>query len=393
METRSGRGGARVGGVMSESPLKQMTALGQSLWLDYIRRDLMANGGLRHLIEEDGLRGLTSNPAIFKTAIADSHDYDDDIRVLFREGKTTREIYESLSQYDVRSAADEFRNLYESTDGREGYVSLEVNPHLARDTQGTMEEARRLWKSLDRPNVFIKVPATLEGLPAIQQLIREGININATLIFGQVRYTQVAKAYIAGVEERLAEGKSLRRLASVASFFVSRIDTMVDPLLDPIIQHAGTNADTARSLKGGVATASAKLAYQDFKGIFGSCHFADLEIQGARKQRLLWASTGTKNPEYRDVKYVEALIGPDTINTVPLDTLDAFRDHGRAQASLEADLGEAQRVMDRLAVLRINIDRISQQLEAEGIQKFIQPFDQLMDGFTRALPKPVKDHP
>jgi len=378
---------------MKKNPLKQLVTLGQSVWLDYIRRDLMANGGLKHLIREDGLRGMTSNPAIFEKAIADSHDYDDDIRTLLAEGKGPTAIYESLSQYDVQCAADEFRALYNRTEGLDGYVSLEVNPHLAHDTGGTVEEARRLWTALDRPNVLIKIPATQEGLPAIQQLIREGININVTLLFGLPRYRQVVEAYTAGLEERLAQGGALNRVASVASFFVSRLDTLVDSMLDSILKQGSTEADLAKEVLGQTAVASAKLAYQSYKEMFAEASFKRLEASGARPQRLLWASTGTKNPAYSDLKYVESLIGPDTVNTIPMDTLNAFRHHGVAKATLEEGLVEAAQALSRLAPLGIQIDKVTQQLEDEGIEKFIQPFDQLMEGFTKVLPLPVKEVP
>jgi transaldolase len=364
---------------MKNNPLRQLGTLGQSIWLDYIRRDLIAGGGLRHLIGDDGLRGMTSNPSIFEKAIADSHDYDEDIRAMARAGKDTEAIYETLSQRDVQNAADEFRPLYDRTDGTDGYVSLEVNPHLAHDTNGTMEEARRLWAALSRPNVFIKVPATAEGLPAIRQLISEGISVNVTLLFGLPRYRQVAEAYLAGIEALVAQGKPVKHVASVASFFVSRIDALVDPLLETLIALGGKEADLAKKVRGQVAIASAKTAYQIYKEIFGSGRFKKLAAQGARVQRLLWASTGTKNPDYSDVKYIEALIGPDTVNTAPLETLDAYRDHGEPKARLEQDVTEAHWVLRRLAELGISIDKVTQQLEDEGVEKFNKPFDKLME--------------
>ena len=354
---------------MKNNPLKQLETFGQSVWLDYIRRDLITSGELRCLIEEDGLRGMTSNPAIFEKAIAGSQDYDKDIRAMSLEGKDEETIYEALSQRDVRSAADEFRPVYDRTDGEDGYVSLEVNPHLAHDTDGTVKEARRLWGELNRPNVFIKVPATIEGLPAIQQLISEGINVNVTLLFGLPRYRRVAEAYIAGLEARAKQGQAVKRVASVASFFVSRIDSLVDPLLDPVL---------AKEVRGHVAISSAKMAYQIYKEIFGSDRFKKLTARGALVQRLLWASTGTKNPDYSDVKYVETLIGADTVNTVPVETLNAYRDHGVPKANLEKDIAEAARVLKRLPELGISIDKITQQLEDEGVAKFNQPFDKLM---------------
>ncbi len=363
---------------MNSNPLKRLEALGQSIWLDYIRRDLMTGGGLRRLIEEDGLRGMTSNPSLFEKAIADSHDYDEDIRAMALEGKGVQAIYEGLSVRDVQMAADQFRPLYNQIDGKDGYVSLEVNPHLAHDTKGTVEEARRLWDTLSRPNVFIKVPATAEGVPAIRQLIGEGISVNVTLLFGLPRYRQVAEAYIAGIEARAAQGKPLKRLASVASFFLSRIDALVDPLLEKLIAQGGEKADLAKKVHGQVAISSAKVAYQIYKEIFGSDRFRKLATQGARVQRLLWASTSNKNPEYSDVKYIEYLIGPDTINTVPPATLDAYRDHGDPKARLEENVTEAKWVLERLPELGISIDEVTRQLEDEGVEKFNQPFDKLM---------------
>jgi transaldolase len=363
---------------MKNNSLKQLRALGQSIWLDYIRRDLIAGGGLRRLIDEDGLRGMTSNPAIFEKAIADSHDYDADIRSMAREGKAVGTIYEALSQRDVQNAADEFRPVYEATDGNDGYVSLEVNPHLSHDTDGTIAEARRLWAALNRPNVLIKVPATTDGLPAIRQLIAEGISVNVTLLFGLPRYRQVAEAYLAGTEARADQGQPLRHVASVASFFVSRIDSLVDPLLGKLIAHGGNEADLAKQVRGQVAIASAKMAYQMYKEIFDTDRFRKLRAQDARVQRLLWASTGTKNTEYSDVKYIEALIGRETVNTVPPETLDAYRDHGNPKARLEEDIDEARRTLARLLELGIGIDDVTQQLEDQGVEKFEKPFDKLM---------------
>lgn len=368
---------------MSSNPLKRLEALGQSIWLDYIRRDLMTGGGLRRLIEEDGLRGMTSNPSLFEKAIADSHDYDADIRAMALEGKGVPAIYEGLSVRDVQMAADEFRPLYNQIDGKDGYVSLEVNPHLAHDTKGTIEEARRLWDTLSRPNVFIKVPATAEGVPAIRQLIGEGISVNVTLLFGLPRYRQVAEAYIGGIEARAAQGKPLKHLASVASFFLSRIDVLVDPQLEKLIAQGGEKAEIAKKVHGQVAISSAKVAYQIYKEIFGSGRFRQLAAQGARVQRLLWASTGNKNPDYSDVKYIEDLIGPDTINTIPPGTLDAYRDHGEPKVRLEQGVQEARGVLARLPELGIRIDEVTQQLEDEGVDKFNGPFDKLMETLVK----------
>ena len=364
---------------MKANPLKQLEKFGQSIWLDYIRRDLITGGGLRRLIEEDGLRGMTSNPAIFEKAILESHDYDADIQAMVREGKDAKEIYEAISLHDVQSAADEFRPLYDRTDGRDGFVSLEVNPHLAHDTKGTIDEARRLRDALDRPNALIKVPATLEGLPAIRQLISEGISINVTLLFGLPRYWQVAESYITGIEARAAQGKPVKHVASVASFFLSRIDTLVDPLLEKIIARGNGKADIAEKLRGQTAIASAKTAYQTFKEIFNDERFKELSRKGARVQRILWASTSTKNPEQSDIKYVEALIGADTINTVPVETLNAYRDHGDPKLRLEEDIEQADWVLERLPELGISIDNVTQQLEDEGVEKFNKPFDKLME--------------
>jgi transaldolase len=363
---------------MKNNPLKELGALGQSIWLDYIRRDLIASGQLRRLIEDDGLRGMTSNPAIFEKAIADSHDYDQDIEALALKGNSVEKIYEALSQQDVRSAADEFRPLYDKMDGKDGYVSLEVNPHLAHDTTGTIKEARRLWAALDRPNVLIKVPGTIEGLPAIQQLISEGISVNVTLLFGLPRYREVAEAYIAGIETRVAQGKSVKHVASVASFFVSRIDALVDPILEKPEEQGGQEAYLDKTVHGQVAIASAKMAYQIYKEIFGSERFKKLAAQGARTQRLLWASTSTKNPAYSDVKYVEALIGPDTVNTAPMETINAYRDHGNPKPRLEENLHDTRWVFEELPNAGINIDDVTKQLEDEGVEKFNEPFDKLM---------------
>jgi len=361
------------------NPLKELGTFGQSIWLDYIRRDLMAGGGLQRLIEEDGLRGMTSNPAIFEKAIAEGHIYDKDIEALADQGKGAQDIYESLSQRDVQSAADVFRSLYKETDGRDGYVSLEVNPHLAHDTPGTIKGARRLWAALNRPNVFIKVPATVEGLSAIQQLISEGISVNVTLLFGLPRYRQVVEAYLSGLEARSAQGQPIKHVASVASFFISRIDVLVDPMLDKFQTKGGMETDLAKKARGQVAIASAKMAYQIYKEIFGSERFKTLAVKGARVQRLLWASTSAKNPDYSDVKYVEALIGPETVNTAPMETLDAYRDHGDPYARLEQEVRKAQRVLERLPDLGIRIDHVTQQLEDEGVEKFDKPFDKLME--------------
>jgi transaldolase len=372
---------------VEDNPLKELGTLGQSIWLDYIQRDLMVSGKLRRLIKEDGLRGMTSNPSIFEKAIADSHDYDEDIRVMALEGKDVKTIYEVLSQGDVKRAADEFRALYEKTDGKDGFVSLEVNPHLAHDTKGTIEEARRLWVALKQPNILIKVPATVEGLPAIKQLINEGINVNVTLLFGVPRYRQVAEAYLTGLEAREPQTKSLKSVASVASFFVSRIDTLVDSLLQKTIMDGGDKAVLAKTLRGQVAIASAKVAYQVYEEIFGSDQFRKLADKGARTQRLLWASTSTKNPQYSDVKYIESLIGRDTVNTAPVETIDAYRNHGEPKYRIEQDIVKAQSTLNQLKKLDISIDKVTQQLENEGVEKFSKSFDELMETLEKSVQK------
>ena len=369
--------------LSKKNALLELAGFGQSIWLDYTRRDLILSGELRRLIEEDGLRGMTSNPSIFEKAIVGSQIYEEDIRAMTFDGQSPKMIYETLSQRDVQGAADEFRSVYDETDARDGFVSLEVNPHLAHDTKGTIVEARRLWRALKRPNLFIKVPATAEGLPAIQQLISEGINVNITLLFGLPRYRQVAAAYIAGIEARAAQGKSVAHVASVASFFVSRIDSLVDPLLEKLIAQGGQVADVAKKVRGQVAIASATMAYQIYKEIFQSERFGKLAGRGARVQRLLWASTSTKNPHYSDLKYVETLISPDTINTVTVETLDAYRSHGEPKARLEQNVEQAGWVLQRLPELGINLDQVTQQLEDEGVERFNQSFDKLMNALIK----------
>jgi transaldolase len=381
---------------MKTNPLRQLEALGQSIWLDYIQLELITSGKLKKLIDEDGLGGMTSNPSIFEKIIADGHDFDQDITKMTQAGKDINTIYAYLTQNAVRLAADTFRDLYNKLEGEDGYVSLEVNPHLAHDTEATLAEARHLWKSLDRPNVFIKVPATREGLPVIRKLISEGINVNVTLLFGLPRYREVAEAYIAGLEDRAAAGGSLKNIASVASFFLSRIDVLLDPLLEKIgLEKLSADKNEqgliAKKMEGQVAIASAKIAYQIFHELFNSARFKKLIEKGAGVQRLLWASTGTKNPNYSDVKYVEALIGPQTVNTLPVETFDAYRDHGKPQELLNKDIETAQLIFQELPKLGINIDTVTQQLENEGVDKFNQAFDQLMAALkTKSAQKDTK---
>jgi transaldolase len=363
---------------MKMNPILKLESLGQSVWLDSISRPLITSGELRRLIEEDGLSGVTSNPAIFEKAIAETKDYDEDIQALAREGNGVDEIYQNLVVHDIRLAADQLRPLYDRLEGKDGFVSLEVSPHLAHDTKRTVDEAHRLWRAVDRPNIFIKIPATFEGLSAIRELTGEGMNINVTLLFGLSRYREVARAYLAGLEDRIIHGKPIDRVASVASFFLSRIDTMIDPILEEKAEWGGMKGHLAASLIGEVAIASAEVAYHIFKEVFRSASFSYLNQEGGRVQRLLWASTSSKNPAYSDVKYVEPLIGPETINTIPMNTLQAYRDHGKPTVSLGRGLEKAKRVLKSLPDLGINLDQLTQSLEDEGVEKFVKPFDLLM---------------
>jgi transaldolase len=363
---------------MKANPLLDLQAFGQSIWMDFVSRGLITSGALSRLIEEDGLTGVTSNPSIFEKAIAESTDYDGSIKDLASEGKNPEEIFRVLSIQDIQSVADLLHPVYQRTGGRDGFVSLEVSPRLAHNTAATITEARQLWRLVDRPNVMIKVPATAEGLPAIEQLIGEGININITLLFGLPRYRAVTEAYINGLEKLQASGKSLDRVASVASFFLSRIDVLIDPLLEQMVTSSGLQANLATHLQGKVAIASAKVAYQMYREIFTSPRFLALTENGARTQRVLWASTSTKNPAYPDTMYVEPLIGPETINTLPLETLDAYRDHGKPSLSLERELGEADQIINTLPSIGINLGQITQQLETEGVAKFSKAYDQLL---------------
>jgi transaldolase len=357
---------------MSTNPLKTLAALGQSVWLDYIQREMLSNGQLRRLIEEYAVTGVTSNPAIFNKAIAGSGDYDGDIHAMATQGQNVKEIYDTLSIDDVQRAAGELHSVFVSSDGHDGYVSLEVDPHLAHDTQATVADARRLWTRVDRPNLLIKVPATEAGLPAIQRLISEGINVNVTLLFGLSRYRQVTEAYLSGIEARASRDLPLKPLASVASFFVSRIDSLLDPRLEASVAGPGAGVAQAAKLCGKVAIANAKLAFQLYKEIFAGQRYQSLAEQGARSQRLLWASTSTKNPAYSDVKYVEALIGPDTVNTLPLETLGAYRDHGDPRMRLEDDIAAARLLLDQLPELGIDIDQAARQLEDQGVGSFVR---------------------
>jgi transaldolase/glucose-6-phosphate isomerase len=363
---------------MNKNPLLGLETFGQSVWLDFLRRNALSNGEIQALIDQDGVSGLTSNPSIFEKAIAGSHDYDNAIRSMALENKSTAEIYEALTIEDIQRAADFFRPIYDKLEGADGFVSLEVSPKLAHNTAGTVAEARHLWTMVNRSNLLVKVPGTKEGLSAIQQLIGEGINVNVTLLFGLPRYREVAEAYLKGLETLAASGRPLNHISSVASFFLSRIDVLIDPMVEKLRLEEGPFADIVAGSTGQVAIASAKVAYQLYQEIFGSERFKKLAKQGARSQRLLWASTSTKNPEYSDVKYVEALIGRETINTIPLETLNAYRNYGKPVSRLQEGAEEAYRVLESLKQSRIDLDALTQELEDEGVAKFSQAFDQLM---------------
>lgn len=365
----------------TKNPLQQLLDFGQSMWLDYIRRDLFTSGKLKQMIAEDGLRGMTSNPAIFEKAIADSSLYDDMLKSLAsRKDLDATGRFEQLAIRDIQDAADALRLIYEQSNFRDGYVSLEVSPYLARKTQETMDEARRLWKAVNRDNVMIKVPGTAEGLPAIRQLIGEGININITLLFAQEVYEKVAEAYVAGLEDLAKRGGNLKKMASVASFFISRIDTLIDSMLNDRLKKTTDASQKAllSSLLGKVAIANGKLTYQRYQRIFSGPRWEALAAKGAQTQRVLWASTSTKNPKYRDVIYVEELIGPDTVNTMPLATIDAFRDHGQLRNSLTEDVAGAQTVMDDLARAGISIKEVTDKLTEDGVKLFADAFDKLL---------------
>ena len=358
--------------------LQQIHELGQSIWLDYIRRDFVSNGQLARLIEAGEVRGVTSNPTIFEEAIAKSDLYNDAIRPLAHAAWETELIFESLAVEDVRAASDLFLPVYEGSDGKDGFVSIEVSPRLADDTQGTLTEARRLWESVNRPNLMVKIPATESGVPAIEQAIYEGININVTLVFSLERYSQVMEAYLRGLERRMEANQPIDRVASVASFFVSRVDTAVDAKLEAILREEGANAPKALAMLGRAAIANAKLAYAQFKVAFGDPRFGRLREYGGRTQRPLWASTSTKNPAYPDVLYVEQLIGKGTVNTLPPKTLNAFRDHGLAELTLDQDLAVARAHLDTLADLGISMEAVTQDLERDGVRKFADSFDSLL---------------
>jgi len=355
---------------METSKVKKIHDYGQSIWLDFIDRDIIKSGKLKQLIDEDGVRGVTSNPAIFEKAISSSADYDADIAAFSKENISNEDIFYRLAVKDIQQAAEILLPVYnEEVEGADGYVSLEVSPLLALDAEGTIKQALELWEAVDRKNVMIKIPGTKPGLAAIKKAISEGLNINVTLLFGLERYREVTEAYITGLEERLANRKSINEISSVASFFLSRIDVLIDPILQE---------KELIDLKGEVAIASAKKAYEIYKEVFSGSRWEKLAAEGARPQRLLWASTGSKNPEFKDTKYVEALIGPDTVDTVPMETLDAFRDHGDPASRLEIDLEGASSVLAQLKHADIDLNQLTQQLEDEGIEKFNAPYEKLL---------------
>ena len=363
------------------NPLRELKALGQSVWLDVIDREQLRSGLFGRLIAEDGLSGATGNPTIFEHAITHSTTYDEQMQQLLRDGKSAQEIYEALAMTDVRMVADMLRPTYDQTGGQDGFVSIEVSPYLAQDTEGTLAEVRRFWHAIERPNLMVKIPSTPAGVPAIRQSLSEGININITLIFSIENYRQVAEAYLGALEERLAGGKDISRIASVASFFVSRVDVLVDKLLEDKIKATSERAaqQQLKALEGKAAIANARLAYQEFKRLFSGPRFAALKQRGARVQRPLWASTGTKNPAYRDVLYVEELIGPDTVNTMPLTTIERFREHGKVRLSIEDQLSEAKTQLAELANFGIHYDQVTRQLQDEGVQKFADSFHTLFE--------------
>ncbi len=359
---------------------QQLHAAGQSVWYDNVERRLLNNGELAGMVARGEIRGLTSNPTIFMNAVTKSNDYDAGLAPLARAGKPAEEIFWELAIEDIQAAADLLRPVYDESNRGDGYVSLEVNPYLANDTARTLAEAVRLWQRVDRPNLMVKIPATIEGLPAVTDAIAAGVNVNVTLIFSRERYWAVMEAYLKGLEKRQASGLPLDGIASVASFFVSRVDTKVDAHLAALVGRGGAQAAEAAECLGQAAIANARLAYMDFKTIFGSERFAALEASGARVQRPLWASTGTKNPAYSDVLYVEELVGQDTVNTVPPATLAAFLDHGVVSAgTLEQDLAGAYQCFARLEVLGIAMADVTRELEVEGVKSFAGAWKSLLD--------------
>jgi transaldolase len=372
---------------MGTNPLVELGKLGQSPWLDFIERGLISSGGLLRLVSENGITGVTSNPTIFEKAISGGREYDKQIHALATRGAGVMEAYKEIVTEDIRSAADVLRPVYDASSCADGFVSLEVDPDLAYDPDRTIARAEELFRAVSRPNVLIKIPGTYEGLPAIEETVARGIPVNVTLIFSVKRYEEVAQAYIRGVERLVAQGKNPGRVASVASFFVSRVDTAVDRLLDEVILRwpGSPKAETAISLKGRVAVANARLAYARFGQIFSSPGWKELAAEGARAQRPLWASTGTKNPKYSDVLYVEELIGPRTVNTMPLPTIDAFRDHGKVIDTLTGREKEAREILDDLGLLDIGIEEVCEVLVRDGVQSFTDSYQKLLGAIERKL--------
>jgi transaldolase len=364
------------------NPLVELQKYGQSVWYDNIDRSQLASGQFKSMLDADGILGVTANPTIFEKSISTGHAYDAQITQLIKEGKSTNEIYENVVITDIRTVADLLRPIYEQTQGKDGYVSLEVSPELANDTAGTIAEAKRFWGMVERPNLMIKIPATPAGIPAIYEVIRSGINVNVTLIFSIEAYRNVTDAYIRALEDRHSRGENIQKLASVASFFISRVDTLVDALLENKIKASSSESEKAqlKSLEGKAAIANARVVYQDFKKIFGAARFETLKQAGAHVQRPLWASTSTKNPAYRDVLYAEELVGPDTVDTMPLETINNFRDHGKPRFSIEDDVPAAQAALDALEKAGIHYTQVTQQLLDEGVQKFADSFHQLFEG-------------
>ena len=366
------------------NPLRQIKAQGQSVWYDNIDRSQLVSGQFKRLLDEDGVVGVTANPTIFEKSISAGHAYDEQLNQLIKEGKNTNDIYEAMVIQDIRTVADFLRPIYDQTNGQDGFVSLEVSPDLAHDTQGTISEASRFWHIVDRPNLMIKIPATPAGIPAIHESLTNGLNINITLIFSLHNYREVTEAYISALEARHAAGKDISRIASVASFFVSRVDTLVDKLLEDKVKATKDPAEQQhlKSLEGKAANANARLVYQEFKRIFETPRFAALQQAGAHVQRPLWASTSTKNPAYHDVLYAEELIGPHTVDTMPLETIQNFRDHGQVRYSIEDNIPEAYAVFASLEEIGIHYDQVTQQLQDEGVQKFADSFHQLFAGIA-----------
>ncbi len=360
----------------TDDRLHTLHELGQSVWLDYIRRGILESGELERMIRDWDLRGVTSNPSIFEKAIGGSTDYDEELAALAETDPHPMAAYEAVAIQDIQDAADLFRPVYEETDGRDGFVSLEVSPDLADDTEGTIGQARRLWREVGRPNVMIKVPGTEAGLPAIQTLLSEGINVNITLLFSLASYEKVMERFQAALEERIGRAEPIDRIASVASFFISRVDTAADAEIEKRLESApGRDAEELRGMLGKTAIANAKVAYARFQDVFSKPRFAILREAGAQVQRPLWASTSTKNPEYRDVVYVEELIGPDTVNTMPLDTLEAFADHGQAERRVDADVDEAEAHLRALKRHGIDLDAITRRLQEDGVRAFADSFE------------------